>query len=93
MACGLALVASDLPANRQWITPQGGRLVAAGDAAALAEAIEKLRALPRGALDAMGRHNRGVVLQRAARKDHMDRMYALYLQLLGRAPAVTGAAA
>jgi hypothetical protein len=41
----------------------------------------------------VGRHNRGVVLQRAARKHHMDRMYALYLQLLGRAPVATGAAA
>ncbi|MDZ5456509.1 glycosyltransferase [Azohydromonas lata] len=93
MACGLALVASDLPANRQWITPQGGRLVPAGDAAALAAAIGELCALPRATLDAMGRHNRAIVLQRAARKDHMDRMYALYLQLLGRAPLASGAAA
>ena len=93
MACGLALVASDLPANRQWITPQGGRLVPAGDAAALADAIAQLRTQPPAALDAMGRHNRGVVLQRAARKDHMDRMYALYLRLLGRAAEARGAAA
>lgn len=92
MACGLALVASDLPANRQWIDAQGGRLVGAGDARALADAVQALQALPREQLAAMGRHNRAVVLQRAARKQHMDRMYALYLQLLGRAPAAGGAA-
>lgn len=34
MACGLAVIASDLPANRDWLAPEA--LVAAGDVAALA---------------------------------------------------------
>jgi glycosyltransferase involved in cell wall biosynthesis len=85
MACGLALAASDLPANRQWIDDHSGRLVPAGDASALADALQALEALPRAALDAMGQRNREIVLQRAARKQHMDRMHALYLQLTGRA--------
>ncbi|WP_232539836.1 glycosyltransferase [Azohydromonas aeria] len=87
MACALALAASDLPANRQWLDDSGGRLVPAGDAPALADALAALAALPRAALDAMGRRNRSLVLQRAARKQHMDRMYSLYLQLAGRAAA------
>ncbi|NML15097.1 glycosyltransferase [Azohydromonas caseinilytica] len=91
MACGMALVTSDLPANRQWIDLQGGRLVPAGDARALADALQALQALPAEQLDAMGRHNRGVIVQRASRRQHMDRMYALYLRLAGR-PVAEGAA-
>lgn len=44
MACGIPVVASDLPANREVVGRDGrtGSLVAPGDAAALAEAIRKL---------------------------------------------------
>lgn len=86
MACGLALVASDLPANRQWVDARGGRLVA-GDAAALADALQALMELPPEALAALGRHNREQVLARASRRQHMDRMYALCLALAGRGGA------
>jgi glycosyltransferase involved in cell wall biosynthesis len=92
MSCGLAIVASDLPANRQWVTPAGGWLVPARDPAPLAAAL-----LAAGrdfdALAAMGRHNRAQALQRASRRVQMDRMLALYQGLLRqRAPSVEQAA-
>ena len=35
LSCGLAVVASDLPANRQWVSPAGGQRVPPRDAQAL----------------------------------------------------------
>lgn len=83
MACGCAIVASDLPANRAWVDDAGGLRVPAGDVDALADALlALLRDRVRTA--AMGAHNREVALARASRRVQMDRMWALYLQLLGR---------
>ena len=83
LACGMAVVASDLPANRQWITREGGRLVPPRDATALARALNEI-ARDRGALAEMGRRNREIALQRASRREQMDRMFALYEQLVQR---------
>jgi glycosyltransferase involved in cell wall biosynthesis len=57
--------------------------VPAGDAVALADALHTLLA-DRARCAAMGAHNRAVALARASRRAQMDRMWALYLQLLGR---------
>lgn len=75
MASGLPVVASDLPANRQWLDP--AMLVGVGDAAALADLLTRLHddeALCR----AQGSRNRALVLQRGSRRQQMDRMAALY---------------
>jgi glycosyltransferase involved in cell wall biosynthesis len=85
MACGCAIVASDLPANRAWVDAAGGLRVPVDDVEALAGALlALLRDRERTA--AMGVHNREVALARASRRVQMDRMWALYGQLLGRVP-------
>jgi glycosyltransferase involved in cell wall biosynthesis len=78
MACALPVVASDLPANRQWIEPEG--LVPVGDAAALARALQRLLDAPETAA-AQGRRNRALVEARASRRQQMDRMAVLYREL------------
>lgn len=83
MASGLPVVVSDLPANRQWVDPQGGWLLAPRDPQALAQALRELLHDPARAL-AMGRHNRARIDPHAARRTQMDRMDALYRSLLDR---------
>jgi glycosyltransferase involved in cell wall biosynthesis len=78
MACGLPVLASDLPANRQWLVPEAR--VPAGDAAALAQALQRLVDDPAAAA-AQGRRNRAVVEAQASRAVQMDRMAALYRAL------------
>ncbi|GIX23099.1 MULTISPECIES: glycosyltransferase [Caldimonas] len=81
MAAGLAVIVSDLPANRQWVDGRGGRLVPAGDGQALAQALVELAADVQ-TLEAMGRHNRRRVVPEVSRDEQMDRMAALYRELL-----------
>lgn len=81
MACGLALVASDLPANRAWLDEADDLLVPAGDAAALARALIALadddaRAQRLGAL------NRARIERDGQRKVQMDGMSLRYESLL-----------
>jgi len=77
MACGLPVVASDLPANRQWVDAGGGHLVAAGDAGALAMAMcsefddASLRRR-------QGEFNRMRVEELGSTRGQMDRMAELY---------------
>jgi glycosyltransferase involved in cell wall biosynthesis len=83
MAAGLAVIVSDLPANRQWVDGRGGRRVPVGDGEALAQALVELAGdLP--ALEAMGRHNRRRVVPEVSRDEQMDRMAALYRELLAQ---------
>jgi glycosyltransferase involved in cell wall biosynthesis len=77
MACGLPLVASDLPANRQWIDSSGGLLVPVRNARALAAALSRLHDNPLEAA-AMGRNNRQRVSNLASRRSQFDRMAGLY---------------
>lgn len=77
MACGLAIVASDLPANRQWVDAAGGCRVPAGDVNALEAALIALHD-DAAALAAMGRHNRQRIEREASRRAQMDAMSALY---------------
>jgi glycosyltransferase involved in cell wall biosynthesis len=81
MACGLAVVASDLPANREWLSLADDLLVSAGDATALARALQTLlqddvRAQRLGAINLERITRDG---QRAAQ---MDAMAGLYRELL-----------
>jgi glycosyltransferase involved in cell wall biosynthesis len=75
MACGLPAVATDLPANRQWI--DASMLVAPRDAAALAALLLRLYDDPAFA-QAQGERNRHCAVQRASRRSQMDRMAQLY---------------
>jgi glycosyltransferase involved in cell wall biosynthesis len=83
MASGCPIVASDIPANREWIDDgREGRLVPAGDETALADALEsmlsdpsQLRAMGEAALERVN----GVVDERT----QMDRVAALYRELTG----------
>jgi glycosyltransferase involved in cell wall biosynthesis len=78
MACGLAVVATDLPANRPWI--DAAQRVPVDDLPALTSALIALADDPATRRD-IGRRNRQAVLERAARAAHMDRMAALYESL------------
>lgn len=79
MACGLAVIASDLPANRDWLPPEA--LVPAGDAAALAQ--RWLACLQDDALaQRLGAQNAARIARDGDRRVQMDAMDALYRRLL-----------
>jgi glycosyltransferase involved in cell wall biosynthesis len=80
MASGLPVVASDVPANRQWLGDGGGLLVPVGDVRRLAEAIGQLLADPAERLT-MGTRNRALALQHGAWSANMDVMDAAYTRL------------
>jgi glycosyltransferase involved in cell wall biosynthesis len=77
MACGLPVVVSDLPANRQWVSGEGGHVVDGDDASAVAAALRALRDDP-AACARLGAHNRGLIVERGSTASQMDRMAALY---------------
>ena len=89
MACGLAVVASDLPANREWLCGDediDDLLVSAGDATALARALQTLlqddaRAQQLGAV------NLGRITRDGQRAAQMDAMAGLYRTLLASGAA------
>ncbi len=86
MACGLPVVVSDLPANRQWVSAEGGLFVGGGDAAELAVALQALRADP-ARCASLGAHNHALVLARGSTAAQMDRIATLYRALAeGRLP-------
>jgi glycosyltransferase involved in cell wall biosynthesis len=77
MACGLPVVVSDLPANRQWVDASGGLIVAPRDERALAAALSRLHDNLSDAA-AMGARNRRYVSEYASRRSQFDRMAVLY---------------
>lgn len=79
MACGLAVVASDLPANRQWLPAQC--VVPVDDAAALAAALRRLAADDTGTA-AMAAANAQRMQEEGSRDAQMDRADALYQRLI-----------
>ncbi len=81
MACGLPIIASDLPANRQWIDERGGWITPVRDVAAVAEALVSAHDHPQQA-QAMGLHNRERIEREASRRGQMDRMWQLYAQMI-----------
>lgn len=84
MACGLAVLASDLPANRHWLEP--GPLVPAGDAEALAEQWQMLMQDESRAA-ALGTANAARIAAEGDRRAQMDAMDACYRRLLAEACA------
>nr|WP_315197900.1 glycosyltransferase [uncultured Aquabacterium sp.] len=81
MACGLPIVASDLPANRQWVDERGGCIVPVRDAQALSQALQQLHDHPQQ-VARMGPHNRDRIERDASRRGQMDAMWRLYQKLL-----------
>jgi glycosyltransferase involved in cell wall biosynthesis len=83
MACGLPVLASDLPANRQWLDASA-LLPASSDpaalAAALADALQRLAEAPALAA-AQGQRNLARVQAQASQQAQMDRMAQLYRAL------------
>ncbi|MDE2402493.1 MAG: glycosyltransferase family 4 protein [Burkholderiales bacterium] len=81
MACGLAIIASDLPANRQWISERGGWLVPVRDADAVTHALVTAYDHPEQVAQ-MGVYNRDLIEREASRRGQMDAMWRLYEKLL-----------
>jgi glycosyltransferase involved in cell wall biosynthesis len=74
MACGCPIVASDLPALREWIEDgSNGWLVPPGDAERLAAAIESVLALDAHRKAAIAERNRCIVLERASQDAELGR--------------------
>ena len=81
MACGLPIVASDLPANHQWVNERGGYIVPVGDVAAVTKALLAVHDAPELARE-MGAFNRQHIEREASRRGQMDAMWRLYQKLL-----------
>lgn len=81
MACGLPIIASDLPANRQWIDAQGGWIVTVRDVDALTQALLQAHDHPEQAAQ-RGRHNHARIEREASRRGQMDAMWRLYQRVL-----------
>jgi glycosyltransferase involved in cell wall biosynthesis len=90
MATGAAVVASDIPANREWITDgENGLLVPSADATALGKALLRLAADPEERAR-LGRAARQTAVERAAEGPALAAAEQIYRSLLG--PAGTAAA-
>ena len=88
MACGLAVVASDLPANRHWLGGEPGLLLAGQDEAALARSLaDTLEGLWHDDARAqrLGAANHARMRAEGSRALQMDRMAAQYRRLLAEA--------
>lgn len=81
MACGLPIIASDLPANHQWLDQRGGFLVPVGDVAAVTQALLTVHDAPSQAHE-MGVFNHQRIEREASRRGQMDAMWRLYQKLL-----------
>jgi len=81
MACGLPVIGSDLPANRQWLDEQGGWIVLTRDPEAITQALVQAFDNPVQAAQ-MGEHNRLRIERDASRRGQMDAMWRLYQKLL-----------
>jgi glycosyltransferase involved in cell wall biosynthesis len=85
MACGLAVVASDLPANRQWLCDTPELLLSRPDAAALARSLASLQQNDDRA-HRIGQAHRERMQSSGNRTVQMDRMAEMYRHLAAQKP-------
>jgi glycosyltransferase involved in cell wall biosynthesis len=82
LAVGRPIVGSDVPAPREWLDRSWPEfIVPAGDAAAIADAVNRVLALPPDTLSARGAAARELVAEAAEQGASMRRMEALYREL------------
>lgn len=86
MAAGVPVVASDLPANRQWLDADARLVVPVDDAAALAAALRLLRD-DDALAQRVSQHQLERMRRDGDRRVQMDRMAALYRELIAAQPA------
>ena len=87
-ACGVPVVATDVPGTREAIVnEETGWLAPAGDADALALAMAKLMRTPIEERRAMGERARRMVRERFSLETVLDRWEQLYAELLDRKSA------
>jgi glycosyltransferase involved in cell wall biosynthesis len=85
MACGLPVVASDIPGNREWLDGQAGSaLVPVGDAEAFAAAIVEVGQLSPEAQRERGAANRMTTTQRADWKANVQQLFAAYAAVVAQ---------
>jgi glycosyltransferase involved in cell wall biosynthesis len=78
MACGLPALVTDIPGNREWVTPgRNGWLFPPGDARALAQAILRAKGEPR-LLEAMGAAARVIAEGRADWRRNQEELLHAY---------------
>jgi L-malate glycosyltransferase len=88
LACGLPVLVSDIPANREWITPgEQGELFPDGNVTALTEAILAV-ARQREKLVLMGRASRALAEQRADWQVNFKQLLRAYEMAVGNAEGV-----
>lgn len=84
MAMGLPCVISDIPGNREWLTPgEGGWLAGVGDAVAVTRALLAAVGLPPEQRARMGARNRAIALERADWNGNLVHLMAAYERLGG----------
>lgn len=80
MACGLPVVVTDVPGNREWVEPgENGWLAPVDDVEGFTAALLEAASLPDDALTRLAEHNRAVTEARAdwhANVEGLMRMYA-----------------
>ncbi len=86
MACGRPVIVSDIPGNREWVTPgKNGWLFADGNPAALAQAISQaIEQRPR--LAEMGQASRQIAQERANWKRNFQHLLRAYQIALDASP-------
>lgn len=83
MALGVIPVVSDIPANRDWITPgHNGFLASPEDVQALAEAIHTALTQPEAWKQQAVDRNKAIIRARAVWQDQMRRVEAAYQELV-----------
>ncbi len=90
MAAGAYPVVSDLPSNREWVTPDGGTVVPVRDVKSLADAIVSALEDPKRRSSAAV-HNREQINQRGRWGVNMKRMESAYRSLAKRGSDEAGA--